>query len=393
MPSMVDHVADKNGAELARLSKLYDFPSFVKQANMEQTFNPGQLAVTVYADPRSRQFPCHTAASTWLSALYFQEKRAEFHPKDQGRIEQRIDHYASYFRIKRAVDLMRQRWSELHKSADDKLPDSAYAYVWTGDNGHKERRLPLRNAMEVKVAAEWLHTYCDRVPFSDRHTIATKIVQKAIQFGAGLGKYAEFIEKQAGRGVCDPDEVVQMIRGRAAFVRNPGLKQHFFKMAQTVQEMPRKALLPDMLVKLAETIDQLDRNLGLVGKYSDGLPRPEDVLFKSTFGKAASDLAATVATTSGKVYEKTAFKKLSVDDVRSLFGDEFVERVTTRLGDIDPEKFAEEVATLPRPDAEMLDGLMSDAGISPIMAKAASVRYGLSKEEMAAWANAYQSVG
>src|SRR4051812_16296814 len=84
MSSMHDHVADKNGVELIRLAKQYEFPTFVKQANLDQTLNPGKLPASIYADPRPgrEQFPCDTAASTWLSTLYFTEKRAEFHPKD-----------------------------------------------------------------------------------------------------------------------------------------------------------------------------------------------------------------------------------------------------------------------------------------------------------------------
>jgi hypothetical protein len=386
----MDHVADRNGVELTRLAQLYDFPKFVKQANMEVTLNPAStVAVTAFADPRHREFPCHTAASTWLSALYFQEKRAEFHPKDQARIESSIDHYAGYWRIKEAVTKMRGRWKELHKEADSQLPDSAYAWVWAGENGHKDRRLPLRNAMEVKVAAEWLHKHCDRVPFSDRHVIATKILEKRARFGASVGPLLEFIEKQAGQGVCDPGEVIEMIENRAMLAQNPELRNQFKKMAATVASAPAMVLQPDTLVKLAETMDKLDRNLGIVGKYSEALPRPEDVIFKVTFGKAASATQQVVALTTGKTYEKTAFKRLAASDLTELFGQEFAERVCTPLGEVDPEKMAEEAHTLPRPDAQLLDGLLSENGIRPLMHKAASVRQGLTEEQLTALANQY----
>lgn len=393
MPSQVDHVADRGHVELVRLAGLYEFPEFVKQAGMEATLNPGPLAATVYADPVRRQFGCQTPASTWLSALFYQEKKAEFHPKDRARIEERLDRYADYWGIKSAVAAMRRRWEELHKNAEDRLPDSAFAWVWAGEDGVKERRLPLRNAVETKVAAEWLHAHQDKIPFEHRHAIAKKILEKANQFGAGLGKEAEFVERQAGRGVCDPKEVVGLVRGRAHCTKNAQLRAHFLKMAQTLEAAPRQALLPDTMVKLAATIDRLDRDLGLVHRYADGLPRPDEVIFKEVFVKIAEDLASVVATTSGRVYEKSAFRKLAADDLRGLFGDDFVDRVVTPLGDVDPEKMAEEVHALPRPDAELLDGLLSDAGVSPILAKSAGVRQGFSEEELRAWAAAYQTVG
>lgn len=389
MPSMLDHVADANGAELARLARLYEFPDFVKKAELSQTMGSAGVPASTYGDPRTRQFPCHTAASTWLSALFFREKQSEFHPKDQKHIEGRINDHASYFRIKAAVDLMRSRWAELHKTAEEQLPDSSYAWVWAGEDGSKDRRLPIRNTVEVKVAAEWLEEHRDAVAYADRQAIATRIHNKANAIGAGLGKSAEFIERQAGRGACSPDEVVAMVRGRALLTGNDALKSQFYKMAQALAESPKVAFQPDMLIKLAATVDQLDRTLGLAGKYSDGVPRPEDVIFRVTYSKAASDYSDSCGTTTGSVYEKAAFRRLSVEDVKDMFGDDFVERVSGDLGGVDPEKMAEEVAALPRPDAEMLDRLMNDRGIAPLVTKAASSKVGLSPSDVKAFASQY----
>src|SRR5215471_1013843 len=129
MPSRVDHVADVNGEELYRLWQLYRFPDFVKQADEVQTFRPGRLAVTAYADPVRQQFPCHSAAATWLSALYFTEKQAEFHPKDQARILHRLDHYVGYWRIQGDVAQLRAKHASYQQQRDAALPDSAYAWV------------------------------------------------------------------------------------------------------------------------------------------------------------------------------------------------------------------------------------------------------------------------
>jgi hypothetical protein len=391
MPSRVDQVADANGAELVRLSKLYPFPDFVKQANFEQVMAARpSTASSIFADPVRRQYPCDTAASTWLSAVYFYEKKAEFHPKDQAMIEKRIDQFVDYWRIKAAVDGVRSRWKELHKTADEQLPDHAFALVWVGENGAKERRYRLSNTMEVKVAAEYVGQYRDRLPFEVRHKMATRILEKAQQYGAALGKHAEFLERQAGRGVCDPAEVVAMIQKRAAFAPNQAVKDGILKLAASIKASARQAFQPGTMVKLAETVDKIDRGLGLTGRYADGLVPPEDVIFKTTFGKAASDLAETVATTTGKIYEKKAFARVPVDDLQALFGREFVDRVRTPLGDIDVEKMAEEVSALPRPDASMLDGLLSENGIVPVLTKAASTRQGFAPQALSDWAAAYR---
>lgn len=392
MPSKMDHIADKSGAELARLAKLYNFPDFVKTAEMGGTdFDTTGVATEGFADLRHRQFPCHTKVACWLSTLYFLEKQAEFHPSDRQQIEHRLDRYAAYWHIKAAVDDLKERHKMLYKAAEASIPDSSFAYVWVGNNGRKERRLPLLNTMHVKVAAEWLEQYRDSLPFTDRHTIAKKILEKAAKFGAGISKHMDFLEKQAGRGVCDPNEVVQLIRNRASLITNPGLRIKYAEMADMIQAAPRKALQPGSLIKLAETLDKLDRDLGFVGKYAPGIDRPEDVLFKATFAKVAEELHNRVPTTTGNVYNKEDFSKLALDDLRALFGDEFAERVTSG-GNIDAVKLAEEVQTLPRPDAQMFDGLMADNKLHPVLTKAASARQGLSPLEVQAWADAYATV-
>lgn len=392
MSTRVDQTADTNCAELTRLVKLYEFPDFVKAASFDRLMKDDpSMSVSLFADPRTKQFPCNSAPATWLSYAYFTEKKAEFHPKDAAQIERRLDHYVGYWKIKAAVDKMKARYKELHKTAESQLPDSSFAWVWTGDNGTKERRLRLTNATEVKVAAEWLQTHQEKLPYMDRNKIATRILEKAANFGAAIGPYKEFLEKQAGQGVCSPEEVVNMIGSRLRHTNNPVVREHIIKLAEAVRTEPRTSLHPSNLVKLAHTIDMLDRGLQITDKYNSLLPRPEDVIFKATFSKAAGDMEKVVAMTSGRVYEKTAFKKLNLSDVEGLFGTEFAERVRTGL-DVDPEKMAEEAAALPRPDAEMLDALLSENGISPMMRKAASARQGLSQEEMAAWAQAYQTV-
>lgn len=409
MPSMMDHVADvahKGGVELRRLAKQYDFPDFVKQASPDNSLQvPRGTPVTACADPVNGQFWCHTKAACWLSHLFYTEKKAEFHPKHRVQIEKRLEAYATQWGIKAACDAIVARWADLHKAADDQLPDSAFAYVWVDEAGGKTRQYPLRSAMEVKAAAEWSHKYRDQIPFQTRHVMAKKILEKAAAYGAGIKEHKDFLEKQAGQGVCDPAAVVDMIEKRAYLVPadagvtfdgdgkpQGGLRAAFFKMAQEVRQSPRQALHPDMLVKLATTIDQLDRNLNLVGKYSEGLPRPEDVIFGATFSKVATELTQHVATTSGKFYEKAAFRRLPLNDIQDLFGDEFVARVKTPLGEVDPEKMAEEVATLPRPDAQLLDNLLSDNGVTPVMHKAASVKQGLTTAQMEAIAAQYAGV-
>jgi len=372
MPSpsvVIDPAADKNRTELTKLAQRYDFPNFVRAADLDATMDPDRIAVTAYADPTQKKYACHSAAATWLSAAYFHEKSAEYHPKQRERICERFEKFANYFGIRPAYDTLVKRAETLRGS--DQLPDSSYAYVWQAKDGQKERYYPMTNALEVKTAAEWLRDNQDRIPFADRNVIGTKILEKAARYGAGLGEnLTDFIEKQAGRGIPDPPELYTMLERRAALAHKSEHREAILKLASAIKTTPRVALQPNELIKLAATVDLIDHSIGLKGKYTDILPRPEDVIFKVSYTKAASDHGKLCAFTTGNIYEKAQLAKLAREDVAGLFGNDFANEVCTGL-EVDPEKIAEVAHTLPRPDAELLEHLLGEAGQRPQMSKAA----------------------
>lgn len=378
---VIDPVADASGAELYRLSRLYEFPDFVKRADAAATRAAAGLAASAYADQEQRRFPCHTPAATWLSCLFFEDKRASFQPAVRDRVGGRLAAFAGYWRIGDAVDAVRAKAAAYRAAATAGDPDDAYAYVWVdAETGAKERRLPIKSAAEVAAAADWLHTYRDRLAFADRHRIATKILDKAAQFGAALGGRGEFLERQAGRGIGDQAQIVAMLQGRALRAKAAEQRDGILKLAEFVRTAKAAVLGPAVLVKLAVTVDTTDRALGLTGQYGPGLPAPEDVIFGATFRKVAADLAESCQTTSGAVYDRAKFAGLSLASVRDLFGPAFATEVAAD-GRVDPVKMAELAATLPRPDAELLDRLMADAGLHPAARKAASAKVGFTQAD------------
>lgn len=385
--SVLDPVADTNKSELVKLAQRYDFPDFVKNANLDLTMNPGNVAVTAYADPTAKKFPCHTAAATWLSACYYHEKSAEYHPKIRARIEERFQSFSDWYGIRPAYDNLVKRATDLHQA--NTLPDSSYAYVWQSKDGIKERYYPMTNALQVKVAAEWLFDNKDRIPYADRNVIGKKILEKAARYGAALGQdLNQFIEKQAGQGMSDPADLQNMLHIRKQLAKTQEQREGISKLAEAISNTPRVAMQPNELIKLAATVDLFDYTIGIKGKYTDIIQRPEDVIFKTTYTKAASDSARLCTLQTGNVYSKDQLAKLAKEDVASLFGDDFANEVCTGF-DIDPEKIAEVAHTLPRHDAELLEQLLAEVGQNPDMSKSASFKP-LDDETLATLAKVYK---
>ena len=367
---ILDHTQDTGGVELHRLAKLYPLPDFVKSASVDKTLHPVDLNANEFADPRDgfRNFPCHNPASTWLSTLFFAEKQGSYNLKEAARVRQSLDGYAKYWNIKAAVDAIWARHKELTKCADDTLPDSDFAVVYALENGTKERHCRMKNAAEVKAAAGWLAQHRDALPFHERHVIAKKVQEKAARYGADLGANETFIDRQVGLGICHPPAVVQMLQDRARLAKTAAQKDAMTKLAQVVVTQPRAALDPSTLLKLAETIDGYDRALHLQDAYSDVIPRSEDVLFGITLREARASIGDAVALTTTRVYDRKDFQKLALQDLRDLFGKDFASSVAAGL-EINTEKLAEIVPTLARPDAELFERALQEAGIPPILNK------------------------
>jgi len=383
-----DQTADVNLRELYYYSKLYDLPEYVKQADAAALCDSAshrELPSTMFADVKDRRFPINTKAATWLSWLHFVEKKAELHPKIAGWIEDRLEQFARYHGIEPDVAGLREKHAELHRDGLAQLPDSTFALVWAGENGTKERRYPLRNPKEVQAAATWFEQYRDHFAFPDRQTIATKILDKAAALGAMLGdELDDVLQRQAGRGVYDPQEAAAMLRNRAkAAVTNCSqeMRQGMLKLAEAVESTPQLAMDPATTAELCKTVDMFDRTTKLAGRYdADGLSRPEDVLFRGTLKAAAQFVKDAVELTNGAVFEQDQLGKLTLRDVRDLFGEELAGAVSDGL-EVHPEKMATLARTLPRPDADTLERLMAEAGERP-RAKQAGTREGLSRAQL-----------
>lgn len=362
---LLEQSTDVSGQELFRLNAMYGLPDYVKEASAEQCLGGPQTPANAYADHRQpRQFPCHTKAATLVSWVSFLEKRSSMPSKLARNVEDRLRQLGAYHELTAEFARYQDKHAELYQHCESVLPDSAFAIVRTQEDGSKERHYPLRNTQEVKAAADWFLQYRNHFEFNDRLTIADKILEKAAAFGASLGDCELDLHRQAGRGWCLPKEAAALLRSRAQYTRAaPEVRAQLCKLAESLEGQPEWLLDGRNLADLARLVDDYDRQAKV--KYSELLRRPEDVLFQVTH-KEASDLRETLcSTTTGSVYNREQFSKLSLAAVRDLFGADLASEVSDGLG-VDGEKFATVASTFPRPDAQALDLLMSDIGQGPL---------------------------
>ena len=382
----LDQRGDTSFSLLNRYVQLYPVPDFAKKASVSELCNPAEEKAQFYADIRAPyQFPCHTKAATFVSYMYFLEQQSELSPKVRPFVQERLNKMASYFGIKNAVTVLCSKHAALHADPESALPDSSYAIVWATGDGRKERMYPLRNALEVKYAAAWFSDYLPKLreeyEWPDRQTIANKILTKAAEFGSDIGTHLAMLEKCAGRGLCDRKKAATMIRDRikAAYRVAPPMKVAMEKFAGMVEVQPLAYFDPASMREMANVLDRFDRTHGLLNKYSSSIPAPEDILFEATYSKTSSFVKDACTMTTGSVYDKHDFAKLSLQQVQDVFGDEMATTVANGLG-VDSEKMADLAATLPRPDAELLEQLLADSNVRPMAKQAALQSFGIPAE-------------
>jgi hypothetical protein len=361
----LDHAHDVSGRETHRLTSLHPAPEFVKSASQERLNGDETLPRHLYADQQNKLYPCHTAPATWMSALFFTDKQAQFNEKTAEVIKSRIAKAAEYFGILGLV-------AGLEKTASaglDATTDDDFGIVWVDANGRKERHWPLRNANEVKFAAAHFKRYRDEFVFEDRNRIATKILEKAAHFGADVSEADGSLELAAGYGACAAKMASQMLKDRVRLTQRQygDLAGELSKLAEIVDQNPERARDVDTRLKLASAVDNFDRSTHLYRLYdAGGLPRPEEVLFAVTEKVARDFLNQNVETTTGNVYALDDLEKLAVDDVRAYLGDDFADAVSAGGVYMDRDKLAAIVPTLDRGMAATLDQLMSEKQASVV---------------------------
>lgn len=381
--NILDQAHDRLGVELYRLVNLHEPPEFVKQASDEARQGQGDMPAHCYADQSGRRFPVHTPAAAWLSSAYFLEKAADFDREYASAVGRRLLGMAQFWDILPEVERLAERVAVEKRAASDELGDDAFALVETLADGSKERLLPLRGPAEVKAAASWLCDYRDAFPLADRREIATRVLQKAAEFGTTLGDAADPLDRMAGFGGCALKHALAAVSERAQLLARtaPAVAAGLRKIAA---ELPDAE--PTYHQKLAGVLDEIDRATGLARLYNDGLARPEDVLFAVTEKVASEAASGSVQTTTGSVYSVEDLARVDdLDKIAAYLGDDFASEVATRTGlRVDAEKLAAVLRTAPRDDAALFDQLMQDSALSPIAKRAAAPAETLSMVDLAA---------
>jgi hypothetical protein len=359
---ILDQSNDGAGVGLHSMTKLYNVPEFVKSASTADITGQGNnLAPNVYGDTRTLRFPCHSSPATYVSMSYFLDQEQSL-GKVASAIKTRILKAADYFGIRADVDSLVEKHAALRTHSENDLSDSDFAMVVNFENGNKTRSYPLRNSNEVKAAADWIEKFAGDINFYDRKVISTKILEKASEYGVKLDN-DDTLNKLAANGLVSRTKAANMLFDRAKALKtlrkDSDIQTMLAKTAQHVLETSDADL--DKAASIIELVDR-EYKLKSLGSYSD--------LYSLSVKQASEALDSHVQLTNGSVYKKAALESIALDELRSVFGEEFTDRVSSGGLLVDSEKLAEELTTLPRKDAGLFDKLVDSLGVKTAYKKA-----------------------
>jgi len=379
MQGPTDFYDDLNGRQrFYSISRLFEMPTFVKEA-MDDPETVKTLPVDAFADPRSRKFPCHTKAAVWLSQAYFLYSKGKYDTGKADEIQVRLRKAAEYFQISPACEDFVAQWNKAAGTDDDRdLPDSAFGLVVEAE-GNKRRLFPMPNAASVKAAGEYLFSNRFKYPYPWRKQAARNILAAAIRWDEKAkkgedvpGDYGSlrfepdtlsYLEKASGFASSFPGHVAEKIAQRVLMIDNRkhgDVRVKLAELAVVTAQISPKRVTAELLEKIAEAVDVVDRETGIYRQYANGVDLPEESFFQLLEKDAQAVIDGFVTLSTGNTYPVAAFDCIPLDKAAEIMGTEFKDAVSGLDGSVDPKKLAEVAPTLPRGDAQLLERLLEE---------------------------------
>lgn len=329
-----------------------DAPDFVKTAQAAALVGDASTSAALFADSEARRYPYHTKEATWLSAWRL-SKAAQAEPES---LHARLHAAAALHGIGAAVKSLLSKTAVAQTAGG-----TVYGLTLLDDDGKEQALFPLRNAVEVKLAAQYLLKHRGIIPLSDRQVFASRILKQAELLEAALGDDIEDqMLKQAGMGLGPLKGIQRALSQRAHRLpeRSPE-RASLLKLAAALTTRPTQ----ETLRKLAAAVSAIDAETGL-SKQPEIQPI-EDVCFALTKVAARTLTRDYVQLATGDIFEKTALQHVDAGHLRDWLGAEFTDQVTDIAG-VDLAKFASAAQALPKPTARMLAEALQAAGQQPV---------------------------
>jgi hypothetical protein len=296
----------------------------VKEADVKEE-ELDTLPDDAFAWPEKRAFPVHTPEHAIFSRVY-RENTAGVPSHVDKTLKEACEVYG--------VDEALFARPKLAAAADDPedylLPEM--------------RRLPCRNAEQVKVAEQKLLDGYTKLNVENRALACRRLVEKAAAHKVTLNP---LMRKLAGFTVSSTDTLRRWVEARV-FAAPETYKSAFQKLADGLKKLPAEVRDREQLIKVAETIHELDKKAGLQRHYDRKLPDPLLTVFNT------DKLAGQGVMLGSRFMPMDRLASYPASFYGDVLGPDIVKEAGDGAGGIDPHKLAMILETLPTDMKTML---------------------------------------
>lgn len=322
--AVVDQFHDPSFALFINLTK--NRPQIVervKEADVQEE-ELATLPDNAFAWPEKRAFPVHTAEHAVFSRVY-RENVLNVPPYVDQTLKEACEVYgvdeALFARPKLAM-----------------APDDPEDYLLP-----EMKRLPCRNAEQVKLAEEKLLAGYTKLSVESRALACRRLIEKAAAFEVKLNP---LMRKLAGFTISSTKIMRDWIEARREAAPEM-YKSAYQKLADGLKGLPPEIRDREQLVKVAEVLCELDKKAGLQKHYDRKLPDPLLTVFNT------DKLAGAGVNLGSKFVSMERLASFPATFYGDILGPDIVREASDNQGGIDPQKLAMILDTLPR-DMKMM---------------------------------------
>ncbi len=329
--------------KLNRIYTVVGRPSYCKEAADQSQVRCTERG---YADPFTRQYPCHTKVATFCSAMEAEELDAP------SEIKAEISKFAAFWAITEDVEAARSALANSKKQASiDELSDSDFALVQMAGEA-KVRKYAAFDRQSVVESAIAFHDNRHKYPLAWRKEAAIQLLSRADKHDAVLPTYVDqYLNKAAGFGLATEEAIDSALISRINRAPKTASEdtEKLIEIMSSVAENPDLCYDGETVQDMLSCMDAYDRHHKLAQYYGSDVELPEEVLVNTEpelakIAGCGDRVVRLVNGTSVDVHHLTADVLNAVDE---------------KLAAMSQEKLAAVLPTLPKPDADLLVELCS----------------------------------
>ena len=326
---MIDQNNDVTFSTLRNIIDTYpDVLEYVKTASVGESYR-ANLPLDSFADKYNRRFPLASKQDAVLSKAYA-TKVANLAPEIMANIDTALEMYEVPSSI-------------FQKTKVASTAEESKKYLL-----EEQQKLPIDSNTNIKLAEQQLFYNKAKLKPSTLNKAASVLIKEAYSRGENVSTQTL---KYAGLVQSDTEYLTRWIEARAASTNNKAAKSAFDKLASVTKAFD-SSVSRDELIKLSNTIEQLDTLGDLTKHYNKSLPDAISTVFNTKIAmQPMVDLGKQVPLTSLLAVDPAVYG--------DILGSDIVEEISSN-GEIVPDALASILETLPK---DMKDSLVKELNL------------------------------